>query len=117
MSNGIHAGNGGSSSAGASPQQIERQITEIRAQISDTLDAVQQKLSPGQMLDQALNYAREEGGEFASNFGRSLRDNPLPVALVTIGLAWLMVGQRRPGSGQAYYGDTYDPQAYEGTAY
>jgi ElaB/YqjD/DUF883 family membrane-anchored ribosome-binding protein len=71
-----------------SPEQIERDINELRAQISDTLDAVQQKLSPGQLLDQALTYARD-GGAVAADIGRGMRDNPVPAAIFGISLGWL----------------------------
>jgi ElaB/YqjD/DUF883 family membrane-anchored ribosome-binding protein len=71
-----------------SPEEIEREINELRAQISDTLDAVQRKLSPGQILDQALSYARD-GGEFAARIGRGMRDNPIPASLFGLSLGWL----------------------------
>jgi ElaB/YqjD/DUF883 family membrane-anchored ribosome-binding protein len=71
-----------------SPEQIEREINELRAQISDTLDAVQHKLSPGELLDQALGYAKD-GGAVAANIGRGMRDNPIPATLFGISLAWL----------------------------
>ena len=71
-----------------SPEQIEREINDLRAQISDTLDAVQHKLSPGQMLDQALSYAKD-GGAIAGQIGRGMKDNPVPAALFGLSLAWL----------------------------
>ena len=85
-------------SNGASPEQLEREIAETRAEIDATLVAIQNKLSPGQLLDQALGYVRRNGGEFAGNVGRSMRDNPLPLALVGVGLSWLMVAGNRPDS-------------------
>lgn len=78
-----------------SPEQIEREIGELRAQISDTLDAVQDKLSPGELLDQALGYAKG-GGAVAADIGRGMRDNPIPATLFGISLAWLWYsGSRR----------------------
>lgn len=78
-----------------SPEQIEREISELRAQISDTLDAVQDKLSPGELLDQALGYAKG-GGAIAADIGRGMRDNPIPATLFGISLAWLWYsGSRR----------------------
>jgi len=71
-----------------SPEQIEREIGELRAQISDTLDAVQDKLSPGEMLDQALGYAKG-GGAVAASIGRGMRNNPIPASLFGLSLAWL----------------------------
>lgn len=71
--------------------QIEREIAEDRRRIEERIDAIQAKLSPGQMLDELLAYARNHGGaEFASNLKSSAVSNPMPVALIGIGLAWLM---------------------------
>ena len=73
-----------------SPEQIEDEIRGTRRDIDRTLDALQSKLSPGQILDQALAYAKDGGGEFAANLGRTISRNPVPLTLVGIGLAWLM---------------------------
>jgi hypothetical protein len=82
-----------------SPNEIERDIRHTRAEIDRTLGALQDKLSPGQLLDQALGYMKTVPGEFATNLGRSLRDNPLPVTLLGIGLGWLMMTPRPDGYG------------------
>lgn len=77
------------------PESIERDIARTREQMSATIDQLQSKMSPGQLLDQGLDYLRSSGaGDFGSNLGRSVRDNPLPVALVGVGLAWLMASGR-----------------------
>jgi Protein of unknown function (DUF3618) len=93
---------------------IERDIARTRAEMSETIDAIQQRLSPGQMFEQLLHYFSSGSGRsfadgagvFARNMGRTIRDNPPPVALVAIGLAWLMVSRARQPSPYAY--DDYD---------
>lgn len=83
----------------AGTDSIERDLEHTRARLDATLDALQQKLSPGQMVDQAMNWFKEgNGADFGRNLGRNVRDNPIPVALIGIGLGWLMVngGRRRP---------------------
>lgn len=87
-----------------SPEQLEERIARTRAEIDMTLDAIQEKLSPGRLLDQVLDYTKENGGAFAGNLGRSVRDNPVPAALLGIGLGWLMFAGRRP---QHDYGRSY----------
>lgn len=73
--------------------RIERDLEETRARLDATIGALQQKLSPGQLLDQSLAYLKDSGGgEFAHNLKSNVQTNPLPVALVGIGLAWLMMG-------------------------
>lgn len=93
----------------ASPDAIEGEISETRRDIGRTLDALESRLSPGQMVDQVFGYLKENGGGFADNLGRSVRDNPLPVTLIGVGLAWMAaasaMGGRQPspdtGTGHA----------------
>jgi len=89
----------------ASPEQIEQEISATRAEIDETLVALQNKLSPGQLLDQVLGYAKDGGGEFAANFGRTVRDNPVPVALLGLGVGWLMMSGRGPHGADRYEED------------
>jgi hypothetical protein len=87
---------GSSSSDDRSPDEIERDIRHTRDEVSSTLDAIQSKLTPGQMMDQALNYMRSSlPADFGRNLNESVRNNPIPVALVGIGLAWMMMSGRR----------------------
>jgi Protein of unknown function (DUF3618) len=84
-----------------SAAEIEREVQQSRAEVEQTLDAIQARLSPGQLLDQAVGYFRDgRGGEFARNLGDSIIQNPLPLTLVGVGLAWMMLaGQRSPRNG------------------
>jgi len=75
--------------------EIVADIERTRADIDDTLSAIEHKLSPGQLVDQGIAYLRQSNArQFTSNLGYQVRDNPLPVALVGIGLAWLMASNR-----------------------
>lgn len=74
--------------------ELEREVEAQRAGVAHTLDAISSRLTPGQILDEAWELARETGGgAFARNLGSSVRDNPLPVGLITAGIAWLMSGR------------------------
>jgi len=78
--------------------RIERDLEDTRARLDATLGALQQKLSPGQMVDETMSWFKESGGgEFGRNFGRNVRENPIPVALIGIGVGWLMLGGARGG--------------------
>jgi hypothetical protein len=91
-----------------SAAEVEREVRESRARVERTLDQIQDRLSPGQLVDQAMTYFRDSGGrEFARNFGESVKQNPMPVALVAVGVAWMMMSGRR----------RYDDDGYEGSAY
>ncbi len=78
------------------PEEIEHDLDRTRAQVSSTIDEIQSRLTPGQMMDQAFQYARTSlPADFGANLGNAVRDNPVPVALVSVGLAWLMMSGRQ----------------------
>lgn len=77
-------------------EQLEREIEQDRRRIEERMDAIQAKMSPGQLLDEALAYAKASGGgEYVANLGSAMKTNPIPVALMGVGMAWLMAN---PGS-------------------
>lgn len=75
------------------PDEIERDINDTRAELDATLDALQDRLNPQAAMDQAISYARENGGLFGRNLMEQVRDNPLPALLAGIGLTWLMTAR------------------------
>lgn len=73
------------------PDAIERELAETRARLDVRLAELERRLSPGQLVDSGLDYLRHgQGAAFVRNLGAEVRDNPLPVAVTSIGLAWLM---------------------------
>jgi ElaB/YqjD/DUF883 family membrane-anchored ribosome-binding protein len=77
------------------PEEIENDLNRTRAEMSSTIDAIQSKLTPGQMMDQAFAYARTSvPADFGANLGNTIRDNPVPMALIGVGIAWLMASGR-----------------------
>ena len=87
------------------PATLEREIDQTRANMDRTLGALERKFSPGQLLDQAMEFARDNGGEFANNLGRSVKENPMPALLTAVGIAWMVASSNRPRSSIA---DAYD---------
>jgi hypothetical protein len=98
------------------PATLEREINQTRSEMNQTLDALERKLSPGQLLDQCLNVFGKQGGDLAQNFGNSVKQNPVPVALTAIGIMWMMFSSGRSSSVNIYddpstadRSDTSDP--------
>ncbi len=86
-----------------SAAEIEREVEGTRARLTGTIEELRDRVSPGQVFEQGVDWLRGSGGnEFLGNLGRALRDNPMPVALIGAGIAWLALsgekGDRR-GSG------------------
>ena len=95
------------------PATLEREIDQTRADMDRTLGALERKLSPGQLLDEAMGFAREHAGEFASNLGRSVKENPMPALLTAVGVVWMLASNNRPRTSRAYdYGDRFDQRDF-----
>ena len=77
------------------PEELEREIDQKRERIEDLVGALESRLSPGQLFDQALSYTKGHSGEFAHNLGTTLKANPVPAVLTSVGLLWLALGQNR----------------------
>ncbi|MGG5288920.1 DUF3618 domain-containing protein [Pseudomonas shirazensis] len=87
------------------PDLLEQEINAKREHISDLVDALEQRLSPGQLMDQVLAYGKGNGSEFLHNLGTTLKNNPVPATLTAVGMAWLAMNQNRPFSpGPAHTG-------------
>jgi len=94
------------------PEQLERAADRIRADLDRTLDALERKLSPSQLLDRSLAYLREHGGEMAYAVGASVRRNPVPIMLTIAGLGSLIVAATRTREPiDVTIGDQYDDES------
>lgn len=75
--------------------RIEADLNQSRHRLNDTLEALGQKLSPGQMVDEVLGLAQGQAGEFASKLGRQVKDNPLPTVLIAAGVGLLLLNRNQ----------------------
>lgn len=76
-----------------STSSLEREAERVRADIADTADHLKAKMSPGQLMDEAIGYFKDgDTNQLVANLKHQVRDNPLALALVGGGLAWLMMG-------------------------
>ena len=98
------------------PSAIERDIERTRADMSETLEAIQQKLSPSHLVDQALGYFKAGPGTVMNNLSDIAIRNPIPLTLIGLGIGWVAVAGLRsgPSSGRRHYGDAAGYQAQPG---
>src|SRR6185437_2821725 len=114
----------------AGTEELQEEIEQTRAEMGETIDEIQERLSPrrigeqvrGQMRDATIgraeqmvsevtDSAREAGGGFLD----TIRANPVPAALAALGIGWLWMkrpsgdGARRMryGGYRSGYGDDY----------
>jgi Protein of unknown function (DUF3618) len=80
----------------AESEQLEREARRSREKLAVTLEQLRKRLTPGQVLDQTIDYMRDgPAAEFLRNLGRDVRENPMPLVLIGIGVAWLMAASNR----------------------
>ncbi|HEX3232789.1 MAG TPA: DUF3618 domain-containing protein [Gemmatimonadales bacterium] len=89
-----------------SPEEIEREIQRTRARVGRDIDALGEKLSPENLKQQAKDAMAEKAQDMVSNVGYQarrtgsrlvdfVRENPLPVAAVGLGVTWLFTLRTR----------------------
>lgn len=106
--------NGGEQEGTRRPQDILAEIDRTRNEMDYTLSAIERRLTPGQLVDQGIDYLRQSGAnEFVQNLAGQVKYNPLPVTLVGIGLTWLMAAGKQRDDSSASYGTGLGERAGE----
>lgn len=77
------------------PKSIERDIASDREKLAATLDALQARVSVDTLTQDALGLLRANSAIYTRSLDTAVRANPLAVALVGAGLAWLVFGKRK----------------------
>jgi hypothetical protein len=107
------------------PDVIRQQIDHTRAQMAETINALGERLSPENLIEQAKTSAKEATvGRFkdmtheanrrmegmSNSLSHTIRENPLPVAVIGLGLGWLLLSER--GKRDDYRSSGYSTDAY-----
>ncbi|WP_372622118.1 DUF3618 domain-containing protein [Falsiroseomonas sp.] len=106
-----------------SAAEIERDVERTRARLTGTVEELKDRVSPGQMAEQAMDWLRSSGGrDFLGNLGATVRDNPMPIMLVAAGIGWLALSGRNDDRNDRRrarrgIGDTGPVGAYPGGDY
>ena len=87
--------------------QLKAEISENQAELQQTVAAIQDRLSPAHLKDQATTTVREATLGRVQNMMNG--NNPIPYALIGIGAAWLIASHRsqrqwRSGNGGGDWG-------------
>jgi hypothetical protein len=82
-----------------SAEEIEREVEQTRAGLDQTVEALKSKMSPGQLIDELTQSLKGSGaGDMFGNLGHQVKDNPLALAMIGAGVAWLMMGKGHDGA-------------------
>jgi len=103
--------------AGGSTSDLEREGEQIRADLDRTLDEIERKFSPGELLDRSMEFLRDNGSEFLKEAGETVRRNPVPVLLTAAGLIWLTTAVASSRSSSARFSARRDEGKEEFSEY
>lgn len=98
------------------PDHIERQVEENRARVESTLDALKERMSVTQIVDDLGQFVSvEDVRGVMQSAGRQMRENPVALGMIGLGLAWLAFGgtaraRRGSGFGDPHRADAADRQ-------
>lgn len=95
--------------------ELEREVEETRGRIDQTVEALKDKMHPKEMFDEATKMMSGASNKVLTTAVDQLRENPIPIALIGLGVAWLAISQtrRHPAGGDGYQASGYYP-TYEG---
>jgi ElaB/YqjD/DUF883 family membrane-anchored ribosome-binding protein len=68
-----------------SSRHYEREAEATRYRLAQRLDELSDRLTPGQVFDEMLTYARGSGGSFLRTFSNAAHENPIPTFLIGAG--------------------------------
>ncbi|MBK8902575.1 MAG: DUF3618 domain-containing protein [Anaerolineaceae bacterium] len=111
------------------PDQIRSEIEQTRARLGRTIDEIQERLSPERLkqqtketireatigkVEEMTNRAEYEVKSWRSKIVRTVKENPVPAALIGVGLGWLIMADSDDHNG---YDDYRYRQYAGGTTY
>lgn len=100
-----------------SSQDIERDIEKERSELSDTLKELGNRFTPDYLVREVTNQFREHGSDIGKSVERSVKENPIALAITGVGLGWLIFGQNRQAPApQAGRPELVDQSAYVAVA-
>ncbi|MEA2695574.1 MAG: hypothetical protein QOJ16_4961 [Acidobacteriota bacterium] len=99
-----------------SSRQIQADIDRTRSNMDRTFDAIESKLTPGQLLQEAWGIFKGGSGAGASKAMQIAKQHPLPAAVIGLGIGWLLLDSSRKtggdsgdyGRSRGYREDRYD---------
>jgi hypothetical protein len=95
-----------------SSDEVRADIERTRAELDATIDALHQRLSPETIIHNVFDVLRENVNEGVRRTVQVVRDNPIPAALIGIGVIWLIASQAG-GRCRIPEVDLYEYEEYE----
>jgi ElaB/YqjD/DUF883 family membrane-anchored ribosome-binding protein len=110
-------------------RELRVEIAETRGEMSETIEAIQERLTPSNIVANAKesvrNVTTEKVKQMANtaenaadrvmhnSFMDTVRENPIPAAMIGLGAAWLLMKGRSDSQNDYYYDDAGYRTAYD----
>lgn len=99
--------------------EIEQEIADTRVELVETVEAIQERLTPSNIVSNATESMRQAASEKVrqmtdNSFMDTVRSNPIPSAMIGIGAAWLYFKGRSNGRTYRTYGSSGDWRSARG---
>jgi hypothetical protein len=72
---------------------LERDVRRTQDQMGDTVDRLEEKMNPREVTRSVIG---DDGAEVGQEALEVTRRNPIPVALIAVGVIWLLATSRSP---------------------
>jgi Protein of unknown function (DUF3618) len=77
-------------------EQLEQEVEAARWRLQATLEELRTRVTPGLVIDQVIEYARQgPARRFFRSLAREVQENPMPLVLLGISIAWLVISASR----------------------
>jgi len=95
------------------PKEIEHDLERTRERLGENLNALTDRMSPGNLLDEAMAYFEGSPKDFANTLGTQVQRNPLATLMVGAGVAWLSMGKGEQPGAALMKRDTYSSDDWD----
>ncbi|WP_448188163.1 DUF3618 domain-containing protein [Azospirillum sp. sgz301742] len=72
---------------------MQREIRDRQSRIGGTLDQLRHRLSPHTLKEQTMNRMTNRMSSGASSMGDMVRGNPVPLAMIGLGVGWMLLSR------------------------
>src|SRR4029079_15023680 len=103
--------------------EIEQEIADTRVELVETVEAIQERLTPSNIVSNATESVRQAASEQVrqmtdNSFMDTVRSNPIPSAMIGLGAAWLYFkGRSNARDSYRYSSDWRSARGYNPGAY
>jgi ElaB/YqjD/DUF883 family membrane-anchored ribosome-binding protein len=97
-------------------EEIREEIEETRIELEETVDAIGEKLSLRRIAQEGWQAVKNTSENSGNRLVRAVREHPIPMGLIGVGVTWLVIESRRRSSEDwsAYPAGHEDYSEFEG---